>query len=518
MKKEAIFLLLFTIFFVFVSTKTFDPKLDLNGDNVQYLSLAKNISEGLGYSNVSPDGNAPASHFPPGYSFFLSLFMLLGINSLVFFKVLNACLLFGSLLGLFYLVSRITSNPTLALSSVVLAAFCPKLLEFSSMVMSEMLFVFCTILCFVALFRYSKARESGITCFWTSPWFYLSIVAAVSAYYIRTVGMGLIFALIVFFLFRKEWWSAVASLAGCVLLIMPWSLRNAYYGIESRYFGTIMTVNPWRPEAGTIGSAGEMFEKMLANFDETVIKGFKEILFPFVSTNYETGSNFFQIIVGLLILALVMYGAWNMGVLRWAFVAYLISQIGLFMLWHGGNGSRYVVPIAPLLFVCFYTGLYSLIRLKWKKESKFTASIPYAFLLMILFMFTPVEHQAKAAKMPHPPAYLNYFSIAREMEKHVPQNTVCCCRKPELFRYYAEKIYSVNYLYTTDANELLSDLVAKKVDYVVLEQLGFGSTPRYLYPAIQANPELFPVVWHLPNPDTYLLKFEREKAVEKLGL
>ncbi len=49
-----------------------------------------------------------------------------------------------------------------------------------------------------------------------------------------------------------------------------------------------------------------------------------------------------------------------------------------------------------------------------------------------------------------------------------------------------------------------------------LEQLGYGSTARYLYPAIVAHQELFPVVGQIPNPDTYLLKFEREKAKEKL--
>lgn len=521
MKQKHVILLILAIIFAFVYTfvyaKTFDPKLDLNGDNAHYLSLAKNISNGLGYTVVTPDGNIPASHFPPGYSFFLSLFMYFGISGMEFFKVLNGILLFGSLSGLFYLVNRITKNVPLAFSSVVLAVFSPKLLEFSSMVMSEMLFLFCSVLCFMCLYKYSQSGNTEKR-FWTSPWFYLSIVAAVSTYYIRTVGMGLVFALIVFFLFRKEWLQAISALVGCVLLIMPWSLRNASHGIESRYFGTIMTINPWRPESGTISSVSEMIEKMLTNFDETVIKGFKEILFPFVTINYDTGSGFFQIVLGLIILAIVFYGAWNMGKLRWAFIAYLIGQIGLFMLWHGGNGSRYVVPIAPILFVCFYTGLYCLIRLKWKKESKIAANFPYAFLLIALLMFSAVETQAKIAKQPHPLAYQNYFAIAKEMKKQVPRNTVCSCRKPELFMYYADNVYAVNYRYTTNTNELLKDLIAKKVEYVVLEQLGFGSTVRYLYPAITANPELFPLVWQLPNPDTYLLKFEREKAIEKINL
>lgn len=73
----------------------------------------------------------------------------------------------------------------------------------------------------------------------------------------------------------------------------------------------------------------------------------------------------------------------------------------------------------------------------------------------------------------------------------------------------------MNYLYSTEPEEVIRDLIDKQIKYVVLEQLGYASTVRYLYPAIVANPELFDLVWQLPDPDTYLLKFNREKAMEK---
>ena len=51
-----------------------------------------------------------------------------------------------------------------------------------------------------------------------------------------------------------------------------------------------------------------------------------------------------------------------------------------------------------------------------------------------------------------------------------------------------------------------------ELDLVVLEQLGYGSTYRYLYPAIDKNPNRFASLVHLENPDTYLLKFERSQS------
>ncbi len=515
MKNKYIFLLLLSAVFAYTFTQTFDPKLNIGGDNVHYMKLAENLAAGNGYSHNTPQGTVPASHFPPGYSAFLSIFIFLGINNLIFFKVLNGILLLMGLAGLFYLIEKQTKNVSLAFAATVLALFCPKILEFASMVMSEMFFFACSVVFFISLYQYAQKNTLR---FFKSPWFYLSIVAAVAAYYTRTVGAALILALPVFFLFRKEWIPAISSVAGSVLLIVPWSIRNAVCGIKSRYLGTVMTVNPWRPESGNISSVGEMLKKMIVNFDETVIKGFKEILFPFLEIDYNQASGFFQVVGGLLIVAVIFYGAWKMEKIKWPLMAYLAGQIGLFMLWHGGNGSRYVVPIAPLLFVGFYVGLYHLILLMWKKEHTLKPHFPYAFLVLVFFMLAPLQKQAEVAKRPnYPLAYQNYFTIAREMQKQFPKNVICCCRKPELFSYYAPDIYAVNYKYAIDSNELLQDLIQKKVDYVILEQLGYGSTSRYLYPAVAANPELFPVIWHLPNPDTYLLKFEREKAKEKIG-
>jgi hypothetical protein len=100
----------------------------------------------------------------------------------------------------------------------------------------------------------------------------------------------------------------------------------------------------------------ELIAKMIKNFDEIAIKGIKEILFPFITADYEASSSFFAIIISLLILAVLFYGAWNFGKLKWFFISYLLANIGLLLLWHGGNGNRYLVTIAPLIFALFYVG------------------------------------------------------------------------------------------------------------------------------------------------------------------
>jgi len=441
--------------------------------------------------------------------------MWLGIDNLIFFKALNGIFLLLSSWGLFYLVQKITKQKSLAFVALTISLFSPQIIHFSNIVMTEMFYLFNTVICFYSLYKYSEKNSSK---FWKSPYFYIAIVSTAISYHTRTVGSTLIFAIIAFFLFRKEWKAALASAGSIVLLLLPWSIRNNSDGLESRYLGTIMTINPWRPEEGSVTSVSGMIHKMLLNFDEVLIKGMKEILFPFVSVNYEETSGILAIILGLIVLGVLIYGAWNLGKLKWFFIAYLIANFGLLLLWHGGNGSRYLVTIGPLLFVLFYTGIYFIVCNLFKLKENVASKIPYAFLGIILFMIPPIKIYAEMVKKPYDPAYQNYFEIAKIVEEKAPKNTIVCCRKPELFLYYSPSSLSTRYIYSADSKVLISDLVNKKVEYVVLEQLGFGSTYRYLFPVIQQNPELFTVLMHLYEPDTFLLKFERNKAIEKFGL
>lgn len=511
MKKSIAYILLsvFTLFFIALFVYTLDPKLDLNGDNAIYIQLARNMADGLGYSNVSTSGVAsPASHFPPGYSAVLSAAMFLGVNSLMGFKILNGIFLFLSLVLLGFMMSKITRQGYLVFSMAILTVLCPILMHFAGIVMSEMSYMFFVMLSLFALFRYGGG--SGRFAFVRSPWFYLSIVSAVAAYHIRTVGASVMFAVVVFYLFRREWLAAAGSAVGMGLLMLPWMIRNSVCGVKSRYMDTIMVVNPWRPEEGNIGSVGELFGKMLQNFDETVIKGFKEILFPFVQVDYGQTSGVMAVAGGVAILAVVLVGAWNSGKLGPALTAFIIANIGLFALWHGGNGARYVTPIAPMLYFCFYYGVFVVIRIAVK--DRVPDNTPYLLLLLLLAlpMIPPVQRQHKIAMQPYPVQYQQYFAVAEEIQRQAPAGTVVCCRKPELFKFYAPDIYTTNYLYTADADELLQNLVDKNVDYVVLDNLGYSSTPRYLLPAINNRSGYFSTVWHLQNPDMYVLKFDRK--------
>ena len=520
MDKKFLYPILLGIIFFSVYAFSFDSKLDFNGDNAVYLELAQNISAGHGYTQMSIEGEyIPASHFPPGYSSILAVFMALGINNLIFFKILNGIFLFMSLFLIYEMIKGITKNRVLAFCTILIPMFVPQLLRFSSIVMSEMFFLFLTVFSIFSLFKYTKS----VTPFLKSPWFYSAIISMVIAYHVRTAAIAGLLAILVFFLLRKEWKQVMVATGGILLLSVPWAVRNAMYGIDSRYFGTIMTVNPWRPEQGSISSIGEMIEKMIQNFDETVIVGFKDLLFPFASVDYNGSSGIVSVIIGLFIVAIIVYGIWSLGEMKWVFLSFLFGNIGLFMLWHGGNDSRYVVPISPIIIVCFYVGIYFLCSDLFFKKTKniekrpiFLKVLPFLFCSLLFLSFPKVKRYAKIAKQPYATKYTNYISIMTEMGKNLPEGTVCYCRKPEFFSYYAPSIRAACYPFSTVPEDIIQSMIDKNVEYVIADQLGYTSAALYLSPTIEKYKSLFQTVLHYRSPNTYLFRFEREKAIQLL--
>lgn len=520
MKKQTIFYVLvglLTCLCIGMFAYTVNPKLDLNGDNAIYIRLARALADGQGYSFTSTNGQcSPTGIFPPGYSAVLSVLIRLGLDSLMAFKALNGLFLLLSVLGLFLITRRVTGQTYLAFSIAALTMFSGSLLTFTGMAMSEMTYMTATVLAMWMLHMYSNTNREGTMSFYRSPYFYLSIVFAACAYYTRTIGVSILFAVVMFYLFRKEWWASLSAVAGCVLCLLPWSIRNASHGIGERYLVSMMMVNERRPEEGSM-SIGGLIERVWNNLCEIVVQGFKALLFPF--GEWAT-TGFWAWFFGLLVVAVVIYGIWNMGKMRWAMLAFLLGNMGMWGLWHGGNGLRYVTPFIPFLFVFFFVGVWAAVQ-RFIKKRPLTSVKPdskwgLVFLLLMLPMIKPIQALHAEVRRPYPMAYTHYFNLAQMMQNSMEKGTMVCCRKPELFLYFAPNMSVTNYVYDLNPDGVIRDLVNKKVDYVVLEQLGYASTARYLYPAIQAHPDLFTQIYVSPSPETYLFKFEREAANKKL--
>ena len=502
---DYIFVPLLFLVFLFIYGYMFDHKLDINGDNYNYINYGYTILEGKGYASpYSPAFNA-TNWYPPGYSVILSAVMAFVGKNIVLLKWLNGLFFIASITLWYLWVIRVTQDRVMAIAVSVFLVFNTGLLRLSTIVMSEMPYLFFTLLAFYAIsYMYERYRIDLSK----RKHFYLLLFAVIAAFYTRSIGITLIAALIIQFLFTKRWKLAAQFSVGALILYVPWIIRNQIHGIKGRYLHTISVVNPWRPESDQVNSWLDLVNKLQENLSTTILKGFTEVMFPFIKIQEVRLFHY----VGLsLCLIVIFYGVWRLKKYRILIGCYLLGNMSILLLWHSGNGSRYVWPLTPLLLFCFLYGIKGFV-------SSIIPKISYLFLLgSVLFgllMVPELKRYRQIAKQSYRPAYQNYFAIGKRMKQKNLKDVMVICRKPGMFHFHSETFVS-SYKFSKKHDEVIQDLIDKNTDYVVLEQLGYSSTSLYLYPAVKANMDLFKVVEHLKNPDTYLLKFDKDKAKQK---
>ena len=197
-------------------------------DPVLYLGLAERFADGQGY--VGPTGS-PTAYYPPGYPVTLGgLFWLasaIGVDGsrTALASGLNVVLGTATVALLALLASRLLGWRVAAIVAVVAACF-PTLIGYSSLALSEPLFIFLVVLALV-LALWKPIGTSG------AAWARLAgaSVALGLALLVRPVGALLVAALLVGLILAVGWRRAAAMGAMVVgivaLLLVPWAVRNA---------------------------------------------------------------------------------------------------------------------------------------------------------------------------------------------------------------------------------------------------------------------------------------------------
>jgi hypothetical protein len=493
------------VLFIGSFTYIFDVKVDMNGDNCVYYRLATSLAEGHGYSDPNAD-YAPTTIFPPGYPILMSPLRFL-TDSIVAQKILNGLFLLISVLLIFVMLVRHAKQPV-ALVTVAVAAMLLnyQLLRFSTMMMSEMSFLLFSVL--TCLFIVKIDRDVPLL---RNPYFYLSVFSAAYCYHIRTQGIALFAAIVAYYLFSKRWKPLFAFVAGYGVCLLPWMIRNKVHGLEqSRYLDVITSVNTWRPDEGKLDIWG-VISRFFDTFSMLLAKAIPNTVPPYFDVDYGSPIGWGWL-AAVVILALMGVGMWKLGRLGLLFSLYTVASLGVISIFSAPSENRYITTITPFCIAALIVGLYNVLDMLVRKSGLVSRPItPWLLLPVLLFSFPFLETTHQRNKADYPPAYQNYIVIAKEVHKRLPPSTVVCSRKAEFFQMYSKGAVC-GYSWTPDKEELIGGLIRSKADYVVLEQLGFSSTPRYLYPAIQSYPALFTLVMHLSEPDTYLFKFDREQA------
>jgi hypothetical protein len=411
-------------------------------------------------------------------------------------------------------VDRLLDRPLLSFSLSVFSVVNVHLLKFSTIMMSEMAFLLFSVLSFFFLIRLGEKRPLR------DPSFYFFLFALAFSFHVRTQGIGLVGGVLFYFLLARQWRHFAATAGGFVLLALPWRIRNRIEGLgSSRYLEQLVQANPWRPETGEVSVVG-VLERFFDQGAMLVTKAIPDSLFNFVTVNYSGEILPQQWLVGVLVLGVLLYGFWSFRTYRFFFLGYFLAVFVIVASWSATVDNRYLVTIIPFLHVGFFYGSYRIVR-RLAEQANSTLNVstimPAVFLVVGLLMAPQLSTLRAQAERAYPGGYRNYFRSANELgRKQGCGNALVSCRKPALF-YLFSNCQTTRYAFSKNDETILRDMVEKGVDYVVLDQLGFSSTARYLYPAIKKNRRLFRVVIKQDKPETYVFQFDEERAKRIIG-
>lgn len=547
---------------LFLSLLLVNPFLSDAGDNATYMVLARSLANGHGFTLLSEPGSPPFKLYPYAYPALLALQMLVlgadqGLASVVVpLKVSTALFFAGSVWLIYHLVSSRAGRATAFLTALVTATS-PLALRWSADIMSEVPYLFFTLLAIWLVERAVCGRWSLVQ----------DLAAGISlslAFYVRSIGAVLIIAALAYVLLRAGTRRALVMALILLALSVPWIYQQTGANAGSSYVEQY--------SSGVVGEArGSVDEGSLAlalasraaeNLKTFAIHQIPETMFPALSG---------LVALRLAGLPLPLASAAKLAVLLlialgWAEMArlrrgnggcgpqlsprpselYVVISVLTLSLWWPID--RFLVPLVPFLALYLVAGLrrvagglYTFAVVSRAGAGSFNSGTPspddlvahvsyrrkkFQDLLTVMLV-APVllssllvdysavnsnasrrharsvsEHFAGAM-----PDYVNFFLAAEWLEDNSPPDSIVLSLKPTLMYVYSGRL-TIDSPRRGSPAEILQVLEFNAVDFVVEDGFAWNDTSSLVIaPTIRGYQDRFALAYATSSPVTRIWRF-----------
>ncbi len=478
---------------------TFDTKINLGGDNLSYYYLGKSLIMGLGYSDIYSANITPHTHFPPGYPVIISGWLML-FDGVVPIKILNGIFGVGALIIGFLFFRKVLDSDWISLLLIVFISLNRHMLEYSSIMMSEIPFLF-----FLMLGLWLFVELDYNQSWYRNTRFILLVVTAVAVFYIRSFGIILMTAAILDLLIKRRIGYALVLLSGFLILTVPWSIRNSMLSRGSGYVNQLLMINPYDASLGTLDMSS-----LLERVGENVLRYCdKEIIFLFSNfseIDYDRDYLWINVCLSLALLALLTLGLLAMNKNREFLIGLVVSAAGILVLWPSQwFGVRFLLPMLIVAIGLIVNGLLHLVD----KTSFKQMGLKVIMIGLVLASFGQLpEVMALNARrnQDYPDRYRDYFSASIWIRQNSDEDNVVACRKP-LLSYHFSQRPSIRWINTSDPHEIIRSFSNNDVDYVIVDVLGYASTGQNILPLFRQFPEKLAIVKKMEKTPTFIGKY-----------
>ncbi len=354
-------------------------------DDAWYVVLAKALSQGQGFRLISSAAAEILPAVPPGFPAILAPIFFISPSfpaNLMWLKLISVLAMLGTAVVCWIDFTRNRGVPPaqallLAAAAVITPAF---VFLATSTVMAECVFTFAQLLTMVLVERARRdvGQSNGRAI--------VAGVAGAAAMLIRSAGLGVVAAGVVYLLFGRRWRQAALLVITVAVCLAPWQWyaraheptrdeRLSHGGtISFSYQQLVAMVRPGDTRSGGI-STGDRISRAGRNLAGVVGRDAGGILIPaFYRGPSESGQEVLSIVGGTaqlgsmgrgaaivtvsLVLSAVILAGWIGSKREWLSMPALLiaASLGLILL-VASQTFRYLVPLTPYLLLFFWRGL-----------------------------------------------------------------------------------------------------------------------------------------------------------------
>ncbi len=504
--------------------------LSVEGDNAIYIILAKAMAIGQGYTNIQGPVPRIEAQYPPMFPLALMpVVKIFGVGGVLQMQALVTAFALASFVMGFFLFRRWLASGMLALGILLATAESDLVWSFSHKILTEIPYLFVTLL---ACWWTTQYAEQDRWRTWTCL---LAALAASIAFLTRTIGFSICAAIPIFLLlgpalrrggvdWRLRLFKAVAVSVVMAIPVAGWTLRNrvVFSGEGHNYIGQFFLKQAYVPDAGSVSSNG-LLDRMAANIGYYTDQ-FQRMLGGHIWDHIPVRGNVPE---ALLLITLLGFGY---AAVRQRTVAefYVVGYVLVVLLWPWQD-LRFAVPLMPFLFYYFALAIVAPMRVL----ANFRPINPRmaAAMVLIPLTFPTGIHTFHTAQTDREAGYHYQIDRLGEWQAYsdwrdfhaaaiwlkanaLPGSTVIN-RSPNIF-YLWTGLPSRNYPYTFDTTDVMQDVSAESVDYVLMDDFKWTfTTGLYMKPVVKRFPDRFVPLKEFNSTIIYLVIKNHAATVTK---
>jgi hypothetical protein len=369
-----------------------------------------------------------------------------------------------------------------AIPVILLTVFSPLLIQYSHAIMSEIPYLFFSLLALMSAGSYLEKKDWLNSCGFTTVLFLLL------AFFTRTIGISLFMAFLAALVFdgKRDALHVKKFLFVCLVFALPVCLWHVFVQSNRADTGAsyvqFILSDPYTGRTGGL-DLSDLAERLLYNLYAFVFYAFPNIL---------TGTNFSGRSWIGPILALLAFGGFVISIIRkrtmleWYVACYMI--ILWVWPWSRNMGTRFVVPLIPFVFYYFLAGVHGVIALtgttKWKRV------VPFILVCLLLVSNTVMSARLvldENRKNGSGSASGHYLEMAKWIRENTPSDAVFLTLNPAALYMWGHR-KSVHLPEIIETRELVEVVDRNPGGYIISHVLVLQSF-------VDEHPEPFTLVY-----------------------